>query len=94
MQLRTAFLSAAAVSWLLTGLALAADEIDFNRDIRPILSENCFYCHGQDGNKREADLRLDVRAAALEAKAIVPVTARPALWLRGFMRPMNRRCRR
>ncbi len=46
--------------------------LDFNRDIRPILSENCFYCHGQDGNKREADLRLDDRQAAIDAGAIVP----------------------
>src|SRR6476660_2018668 len=54
-----------------TGLAAAAP-ISFNRDIRPILSENCFYCHGQDPNHREADLRLDVREVALELKAIVP----------------------
>ena len=50
----------------------ASVEIDFNRDIRPILSENCFYCHGQDGNKRQADLRLDIRQTALDAKAIAP----------------------
>jgi hypothetical protein len=50
----------------------AESPLDFNRDIRPILSENCFYCHGQDGNKREADLRLDDRQAAIDAGAIVP----------------------
>ncbi len=50
----------------------SADEIDFNRDIRPILSESCFFCHGQDGNKRQADLRLDVRQIAVDAGAIVP----------------------
>ncbi len=40
-------------------------EISFNREIRPILSENCFYCHGQDGNKRKAGIRLDVREDAM-----------------------------
>jgi Protein of unknown function (DUF1549)/Protein of unknown function (DUF1553)/Planctomycete cytochrome C len=47
-------------------------EVSYNQDIRPILAENCFYCHGQDPNKRKADLRLDVREAAVELGAFVP----------------------
>ena len=47
-------------------------KVDYNEDVRPILSENCFYCHGPDGNKRKAKLRLDVRADALAKKAFVP----------------------
>ena len=66
-----------SLALLLASLSgLAAEDIRFNRDIRPILSENCFYCHGQDPKHREAGLRLDVRDDAIKANegvtAIVP----------------------
>lgn len=58
------------------GSVAPAASLEFNRDIRPILSENCFYCHGQDEKHREAKLRLDVRDDAVRARdgiaAIVP----------------------
>jgi hypothetical protein len=52
--------------------AASANELSFNRDIRPILAENCYYCHGPDPNHRKADLRLDDREVALKKEAIAP----------------------
>lgn len=64
---------------LVTGPLLAGppEKISYNRHIRPLLSDQCFTCHGPDVNKRKAMLRLDVREEALKpaksgAVAIVP----------------------
>lgn len=65
------------LAWLIGGLLLssevgAADKLQYNRDVRPILAENCFACHGPDSASRKAGLRLDQREAAIEAGALVP----------------------
>jgi mono/diheme cytochrome c family protein len=52
--------------------AAAAEKLQYNREIRAILAENCFACHGPDSAARKADLRLDKREVALEHDAIVP----------------------
>ena len=49
-----------------------AEKVEFNRDIRPIFSENCYACHGPDKGKRKASLRLDQRESAIKLYAIVP----------------------
>jgi mono/diheme cytochrome c family protein len=54
------------------GPAKSKSAIEYNRDIRPILAENCFACHGPDSASRKADLRLDRRDAAVQAGAIAP----------------------
>ncbi|TCO91331.1 cytochrome c [Chthoniobacter flavus] len=73
---RSLFPQNRAVRLLATSLFLAAvghvpaahgEKLQFNRDIRPILSDNCFACHGTDSKKREAGLRLDIPESAFKA---------------------------
>lgn len=64
----------ALAAWWAGGLAAA--EVDFARDIRPILSDNCFLCHGPDDGSRVTELRLDtnagLRSKLAEGAVVVP----------------------
>src|SRR5258708_6392694 len=65
---------AAAALGLSAGTARAESpgRVEFNRDIRPILSENCFFCHGPDKKHRDSGLRLDIRDEAVAKEAFLP----------------------
>ncbi|MFM8469154.1 MAG: DUF1549 domain-containing protein, partial [Limisphaerales bacterium] len=71
------FIALSLGTWLLVPHADAAPKLDFNRDVRPILSDNCFACHGPDTQKIKGGLRLDLKDAAFKpgksgALALVP----------------------
>lgn len=67
-QLRTRVLQLTVLGWAM-GIASVASamqqpEIDYSRDIKPLLSDRCYQCHGPDGGSREAGFRLDDSASA------------------------------
>src|SRR6266480_2850378 len=59
----------------------AQSKIEYNRDVRPILAENCFACHGPDSASRKASLRLDDRDAAIKMGAIKPGNVKESVLL-------------
>ena len=59
------------VSLSILNLPLTA-EVDFNREVRPLLASKCYACHGPDEEGRKAKLRLDIRDDALKNDVIVP----------------------
>ena len=63
--MRSSSLLAAALFCPVIGISDDRNGVDFDRDIRPLLAENCFDCHGPDAKKRKAKLRLDTKEGAL-----------------------------
>jgi Protein of unknown function (DUF1553)/Protein of unknown function (DUF1549)/Concanavalin A-like lectin/glucanases superfamily/Planctomycete cytochrome C len=74
-------LSVAFSSWTFA----AKPDIEFNRDIRPILADQCFSCHGPDSNSRKADLRLDLREEVIAHGAILPGKANDSEFIRRIL---------
>src|SRR5688572_13489437 len=77
---------AIAAGGLFASASLAVETaVTYNRDVRPILFDNCFSCHGPDSASRQADLRLDRREAAVDTGAISPGDATASEMIRRIL---------
>ena len=72
MRLMSAIVLAMLLTASASSIVTGAEKLSYNRDVRPILSDTCFKCHGPDKGSRKAKLRLDDREAALAKEAFVP----------------------
>lgn len=68
-------LSLLATVAFVSTIVRADETLEYNRDVRPILADNCFACHGADSAARKADLRIDQREAAIDFGVLVPGNA-------------------
>ena len=68
---RACVLAGLAIGHGFLTLSASADAIDFARDIQPILSRNCYECHGPDAHARQAELRLDIALLRKDMEAQV-----------------------
>ena len=76
MTARSSVLEAShALFLLLLGAPTGDHPVSFDRDVRPVLSDNCFECHGPDTNKRKAKLRLDREEGLFSLRDSHPVIA-------------------
>jgi cytochrome c553 len=66
------WVTSVCISWPCRSTADDQGNLQYNRDVRPILADYCFSCHGPDSAARKADLRLDQREAAIEMGALQP----------------------
>ena len=73
---------------LLAAACVTAQTVDFQRQVRPILSDNCFHCHGPTSRPRMFNLRLDTKEGAMAESC--PATRKAAISI-SASRPLSRR---